>query len=263
MLRKSTDELVIKPRLSRPVRLAIALGAAMVVAGVSVAGYWGGRAMIYDNLESQAQEIDRLHDRLGETRNLRSNVEVRLQTTQQQLDETRRQLEEAKSSLTKVTRQLQIDQSAYTELRKQLEASNRQISELANELKFYRSIISPADGRSGVRIQEFELSPTDSENRYRYRLILIQALEHESKVKGLVRFEIHGTQDGAARTVRSPDETQGDISAEFKYFQNFTGTLELPAGFMPAEIKVIFEAEDDAVVQRMYPWPSENSGRNV
>jgi hypothetical protein len=32
---------------------------------------------------------------------------------------------------------------------------------------------------------------------------------------------------------------------------------------MPAEIKVIFEAEDDAVVQRMYPWPSENSGRNV
>lgn len=64
-------------------------------------------------------------------------------------------------------------------------------------------------------------------------------------------------------TIHSPDKTQGKILAEFKYFQNFTGTFQLPAGFMPAEIKVIFKAEDDAVVQRMYPWPSETARQNV
>lgn len=262
MLRRSTDELVIRPRLSSAWRIVLAVVAVVVVTVASFAGYWGGRDAVYGQLESRAREISTLEGELRESRNLRKSLEARLQATRDQLDVTREQLEETKSSLTKVTRQLQIDKSAYKELRKELEASNTEITDLASELKFYRSIISPADGRSGVRIQDFQVESVDAENEYRYRLILIQALEHEDSVKGMVRFEISGTQDDSTRTIHVPVDSGEHIVAEFKYFQNFAGTLKLPTGFMPAEITVIFEAEDDAVVKRNYPWPVRRP-RNV
>lgn len=282
MLRKATDSLVIKPRLSAPARLAIALTAVIAVAGASLAGYWGGRALLHQRLEARAQEIESLKNELRESRAerrqetggleasrqrrtaefqaAREQLEAELEANRGRLEDSRRRLEEAKSSLTRVTRQLQIDQIAYDELRKELEASNRRINELASELKFYRSIISPADGRSGVRIQEFDLQPTNTTNEYRYRLILIQALDHESPVRGSVRFEVSGTEGGESRTIHSPADSGGAIPADFKYFQNFVGTFHFPADFMPAEIKVIFEADNEAMVHRTYPWPEHGPG---
>lgn len=278
MLRKPSDSLVIKPRLSAPARLGIALAAVIAVAGASLAGYWGGRTVLHQKLESRAQEIESLENELRGNRALRreqvdglaatrqrleaefqaarEQLEAELEANRVRLEATRGRLEDARSSLARVTRQLQIDQAAYEALRKELEVSNRQINELASELKFYRSIISPADGRSGVRIQEFNLQPTDTENEYRYRLVLIQALDHESPVRGSVRFEVSGTEGGESRTVHSPVDAGGEIPADFKYFQNFVGTFSFPADFMPAEVKVIFEADDEAVVHRTYPWPA-------
>lgn len=288
MLRKSTDSLVIKPRLSAQARLVVVAAAIVIVAGASLAGYYSGRTVLHQRLDASAQKIESLEDELRETRarhqeeaarweaarermsaehqatrdqlesemgTSRAHLQAELETARNELEDTRRRLENTQSSLTNVTRQLQIDQAAYKELRKELEVSNRQITELASELKFYHSIISPADGRSGVRIQDFDLRSTNSAEDYRYRLVLIQSLEHENPVKGGVRFEISGTEDGEARTIDSPPASGESIPADFKYFQNFAGTFNLPAGFMPAEIKVIFTAEDDSVVERTYRWP--------
>lgn len=303
MLRKSTDSLVIKPRLSAQARLALITAAILTVVGASLAGYYSGRAVLHQRLESRGQEIASLKENLRESRTLRreqqaesravrerlsaelqaareqlessleaernrmqsaldaerERLQAELEAARGRLEATRSRLDSTQSSLTKVTRQLQIDQAAYKELRKELEASNRQITELASELKFYRSIISPADGRSGVRIQEFGVQPTNTEHEYRYRLILIQALEHDDSVKGSVRFEISGTEGGETRTIRAPAAPGDPIPVEFKYFQNFVGTFMFPADFMPAEVTVIFEADDEAVVQRTYPWLEHGS----
>lgn len=260
--------------MAAPARLAVILVAIAVVAGASVGGYWGGRAVLHRKLETTAREVDSLSAKLGKSRNLqrelaqdynakRDELQAQLKAAHENLASTRQQLEEAKSSLAKVTRQLQIDQAAYKELRKQLDDSNKQITDLGSELKFYRSIISPADGRSGVRIQDFELEPTDAANEYRYRLILIQALEHENQAKGTIHFEISGTEGGAQKTIHAPESSQKQIPADFKYFQNFAGTFKFPTDFTPAEIKVIFKADDNAVVQRTYPWPMHDLRDNV
>lgn len=292
MLRKSTDSLVIKPRLSAGARLAIALAAIVIVVGASLTGYYSGRAVLHQRLEAGAQNIEKLEEELRETRarhreeaarweaarermsaefqaareqlesemgTSREQLRAELETARRELEDTRQRLENTQSSLTNVTRQLQIDQAAYKELGKELEDSNRQITELASELKFYHSIISPADGRSGVRIQDFDLRSTNSPEEYRYRLVLIQSLEHEKPVKGGVRFEISGTEDGEARTIQSPPASGEPIPADFKYFQNFAGTFRLPAGFMPAEAKVVFTAADDSVVERTYRWPDSGA----
>lgn len=261
MLRNATDKLVIKPRLSSTTRLLIAGAAVIIVAGASVAGYLGGRGAVQIQLDSRAQEIDRLHDALQESREQREFLDAELAAARNKLEEMRRKLDETRSSLTKVTRQLQIDQTAYRELREQLEESNEQINRLGSELNFYRSIISPSDGESGVKVQELRLDPTGTDRQYRYRLTLIQALDHEDSVKGVVRFEIKGSEQDSGRTVSVPGDGEEVISAEFKYFRNLAGTFTLPEGFMPTGIRVIFEGEEGGTVERDYPWPPDEAGQ--
>jgi len=221
-----------------------------------------GDAADFEAMEARFERQRRALAQRLET--VRSSLEGELQDARRRLAATRELLEQARSSLSKVTRQIQIDQTAYQALREELEASNSQITELASELKFYRSIISPADGRSGVRIQEFRVRPEDGDgNLFRYRLVLIQALDHESRVKGRVRFEVSGAADGGRQVLRVPGDGQKPITAEFKYFQNLVGTFELPRAFIPAEVAVIFESEDEAVVERTYPWPGPSSGSDA
>lgn len=260
MLRKATDQLVIKPRLSSTTRLLIAVAAVIIVAGASLAGYLGGRGAVQMQLDSRAREIDRLHEALQETREQRAFLDTELDAARDKLEEMRSKLDETRSSLTKVTRQLQIDQTAYRELRQQLEESNEQINRLGSELKFYRSIISPSDGESGVKVQELRLDPTGTDRQYRYRLTLIQALDHENTVSGVVRFEIEGSQQDGSRTVSIPKQGDDTINAEFKYFRNLAGTFTLPEGFLPTGIKVIFERDEGGSVERDYPWPPDETG---
>lgn len=270
MLRNATDQLVIKPRLSSTTRLLIAVAAVVVVAAASLAGYLGGRDAVQMQLDSRAREIDRLHEALQQSREQRASLDTELEAARgkleaagDKLEEMRHKLDETRSNLTKVTRQLQIDQTAYRELRQQLQESNEQITRLGSELKFYRSIISPSDGESGVKVQELRLDPTGAARQYRYRLTLIQALDHEKPVSGVVRFEIEGSQQDSSRTLSIPGEGDDVISAEFKYFRNLGGTFTLPEGFVPTGIKVIFEREAGGAVERDYPWPMDETSRDL
>lgn len=250
MLRNSTDDIVIRTKL--PVTLKVILGvvALLVVIGASVLGYHSGRTVIANRLDNSLAENTSLQEQVAVQEQYRINL-------QKELEQANSHMEETKSSLAKARRQLQIDQAAYQELRNDLDNSNQQIAELANEIKFYRSIISPADGRSGVRIQAFEINKTQAPSEFRYKLILIQALEHEVEVDGSVRFEIVGQLGEQVDTVTVPTADENGIPAKFKYFQNLVGSFELPQGFLPAQVKVVFAGNDqeNAQVQSVFPWP--------
>jgi len=235
MLRKQTNSLVIRPRISPHYRIAMIVGS--LVAGVLLvwgAYHWG-------------QESAKTRLRLAEQ-----------QLAKQALAETdlRRENEKLGASRAQIERQLQIDKSAYQELRGMLEASNSQIMELRNEIKFYRSIISPEDGKSGVRIQDFLLSSAGAEQAS-YKLVLIQALQHSKEFQGVVRFAIKGSDHGVAKVIDLVQLGNRPVSIKFKYFQNLTGTLTLPKDFQPQEIKVSVSPDkrQSPVVEQWYPWP--------
>ena len=197
--------------------------------------YWWGQAGAQAKLDSAIQTI------------------ASAEQTQETLREENAKL---KAGLTQAERQLQIDKSAYAEIREMLESSNSQITELHNEIKFYRSIISPEDGKSGVRIQDFQLSDASTE-QVRYKLVLIQALQHGKDFSGMVKFEIKGSDNGMAKVIDMSEHGVDPVSVKFKYFQNLSGTLSLPAGFQPLEIKVSVSADKrrTPVLEQWYPWP--------
>lgn len=235
MLRKHTDSIVIRPRVAPHVRISL-IAAALVVFVLAV---WG--AFKWGEAEGEAKlAITQKH------------VE-QLTRVESQLRDANKKLA---AGLAQVERQLQIDKAAYQELRGMLETSNNEITGLRNEIKFYRSIISPEDGKSGVRIQDF-VTVLENERQVQYKLVLIQALQHSKEFNGAVSFAVKGAENGQAKVIELSRHGTEPVAVKFKYFQNVSGTLVVPDGFRPQEIKVSVSPAKRSLpaLEQWYPWP--------
>ena len=228
-------ELVIKQRYSPRVKMLLAVIAAVVLLVASGLIYNYGL------------------DRAGFER-------VSAQETQQSLQDEMRKLgvenQQLVESLARSQRTIQMDQAAFQDLDKSLKASAQEIVKLREELNFYRNIISPADKKSGLRVQTLYIEPAGGTNQYRYKLVLIQALKHESAVQGRASFEITGTQAGEDFVVKLPAANERPIQVSFKYFQDIEGKLELPRNFKPKRVKVTISSPGGAsLAEASYSWP--------
>jgi len=228
-------ELIIKQRYSPRMKLLLAIVFALVLLGSAGAIYNFGLNRAGFERES-AQE------------------------TQQTLqDETRKLRDENKSlqeSLARSQRTIQMDQAAYQDLDKALKISAQEIVKLREELNFYRNIISPADKKSGLRVQNLYIEPAGGANQFRYKLVLIQALKHESLIYGRAEMEISGAQVGEDIVLRFPKASEKPILVNFKYFQDIEGKLELPRNFQPKRIKVYIKSTGGhSLAEATYAWP--------
>ena len=228
-------ELVIKQRYSPRVKMLLAVIAAVVLLVASGLIYNYGL------------------DRAGFERQSAQETQQTLQDEMRKLGDENRELRE---SLARSQRTIQMDQAAYQDLDKSLKASAQEIVKLREELNFYRNIISPADKKSGLRIQTLFIEPAGGTNQYRYKLVLIQALKHESTVQGRASFEISGLQVGEDAVVKVPVANERPILVNFKYFQDIEGKLELPRNFQPKRVKVtITTPGGTSMAEATYNWP--------
>ena len=228
-------DLVIKPRYSPRIKLLLAV--ILAVALLALAG------LIYNYGLTRA----------GFERESAEQVQLASQANIRKLQEKNQELQE---SLARAQRTVQMDQAAYQDLDKSLKASAQEIVKLREELNFYRNIISPVDQKIGLRIQNLSIEPVGTTNQFRYKLVLIQALKHESSVHGRASFEISCIQVGEDATIRVPAVNERPIQVNFKYFQDIEGKLELPRNFQPKRIKVIITSVGGtSMAEATYNWP--------
>jgi len=235
-----TVEVVVRRRYSPVVKLiaAGAVGVAAVAATVFI--YNHGLSMAGFERESAVHARQALED---ETKRLRA------------------ELQQLRESLARAQRTIQMDQAAYQELDKSLKGSAQEIVRLREEVNFYRNIISPADKKSGLRVQSFQLVPAGGANQYRYKLVLVQALQHDRPVVGRAGFEIDGMQAGENVQLRFPRATERPITVHLKYFQDIEGKIELPGSFQPRRIKVFITTPGGSrPVEADYAWPQVLAG---
>lgn len=151
-------------------------------------------------------------------------------------------VEDLRRQITLLETSREIDRETYAQVEKNLSQLQARIQAQEEEVAFYQGIVSPEDGVAGLRIQALEVSPADSEQRYTLRVVLVQAIIHERKVAGTVKFKIAGTRDGQptqlALSDLAPDGSTGDLAYAFRYFQDLEQELTLPAGFEPDRIEV-------------------------
>ena len=153
----------------------------------------------------------------------------------------------------------QVDGEAARALKEDIRRLKDEVAALTEEVTFYKSLMAPSSLARGLQIADFELAAMDGPGRrYTFHLLLTQVESRRDWVQGDASLEIHGRMpvvpDPAGLTAgsESPTETAErvlrltEIAEEgtyplkfrFRYFQDLTGVISLPAGFEPERIVV-------------------------
>ncbi len=153
-----------------------------------------------------------------------------------------------------------IDREAYKEVESSLSSLQAKIVEQRDAIAFYRGIVSPADGKPGLRVQDLTLTRGDEERQFNVRLVLVQSMQHDRKVSGDVHMSVQGSQDGADISYELaellPDDADSDWPYSFRYFQNFNRQLLLPNGFTPRLIRVEVRSKTRSIadIEASFDW---------
>ena len=153
-----------------------------------------------------------------------------------------------------------IDSVAYKQVESSLSSLQAKIVEQQDALAFYRGIVSPADGKPGLRVQDLTLTRGDEERQFQVRLVLVQSMQHVRKVSGDVRMSVQGSQDGEERSYELaellPDDADSGWPFSFRYFQNFNRQLLLPDGFTPRLIRVEVRSKTRSIadIEASFDW---------
>lgn len=154
----------------------------------------------------------------------------------------------------------EIDREAYREVEASLTDLQAKIQEQRDAIAFYRGIVSPADGRPGLRVQDFRLTRGAEERQFNLRLVLVQAMKHDRKVSGDVALSVEGIEDGVARTYALaellPVDASGEWPFSFRYFQDFDRQIVLPDGFTPERVHVEVRSRTRSIdsIEETFAW---------
>lgn len=153
-----------------------------------------------------------------------------------------------------------IEKEAYADVEGSLTELQRKIQEQRDAIEFYRGIVSPTDGGRGLRVQDLRLTKGKEDREYNLRLVLVQVMQHDRSVKGVVNFSLEGAQDGVATSYSLeqliPAEADSNWPFAFRYFQDFDRQLLLPEGFMPERINIEVRSRTKSIasVEQSFLW---------
>lgn len=187
----------------------------------------------------------------------RSLAQKEKRELRQELAQERETVRKLRERVALLERSSEVDREARERVRQEVASLQDEILELREELAFYRGIVSPEDGQSGLKVQSFRVRPRGEEGRYSYRLMLIQAVKHDRVARGVVNVAIHGVRNGESQALDLADVSgKGELAFSFRYFQGFQGELTLPEGFTPRQIEVSVRPSGRGRdnVTRTYDW---------
>jgi hypothetical protein len=154
----------------------------------------------------------------------------------------------------------EVDRASYKEVEASLGQLQSKIHDQRDAIAFYRGIVSPTDGNSGLRVQELKITRGNAEREFNLRLILVQAMKHDRKVSGDVSLSVVGSQDGAETTYLFaqllPEGADRAWAFSFRYFQDFERLLVLPDGFTPERINVEVRSKTRSIssIEESFDW---------
>ncbi|ASK35169.1 DUF6776 family protein [Alloalcanivorax mobilis] len=168
---------------------------------------------------------------LGHSGALDSNLNN--ETLSQSLDETRASLRTARHELAIYKAEVDVAEQARGKLREEIRGLRDQSAELEEAVAFYKSVMAPGGEDGPLRVQKFDVSPAAGEHRFRYSLVLVQAGDNRGYLAGDVRLRLVGHRNGQAATLDAGSllEESDELRFRFRYFQELSGILTVPADF--------------------------------
>ena len=230
VIRRSLDEILIRPKWSRSRRFSVIGGSVVAAVVLLMAAWYGG---VYSARKTSAEEQARL-----------AALESRLATADVEF-------EALKQNLATAERTMQISKTAYAELDQALAINEQDLESMKAELGFYQSIISPGDGSVGLRIYDLETRPMEGAVT-EFTVTLIQSIRHDEEAEGEVHVEVWG--EGLKEPV-SRWPLKGGRPFSFRYFERMDGSVKIPDELASPRLCVVVIPADGGTepIRRWYP----------
>lgn len=181
---------------------------------------------------------------------------------QEELEQTESEKQRLRERIVILETNEKVKAEAYRQVEAQLTELQSTIHQQRENLAFYESIVS-ADPKSGLHIQDFDVSPRDGNESYMLRMVLAQAIRNNRKISGHLELSVDGIRDGKAVTLALSDiaanQGVGDrIDFSFRYFQNLKTPLAFPEGFAPDRVTVKLKPTGKGLkpVEQSFDWPA-------
>lgn len=164
-----------------------------------------------------------------------------------------------------------VERQASEQVRQDNIRLQNQVAELEKTVSLYQGILSPGNRERGLQVERFELLAAPGAGQFRFRLILTQVSDtRDATVTGNVRFNLLGQRDGKPRQIAfeqlavTPAQAAG-VPFSFRFFQDLTGDIRLPDGFVPEQVEVIVQPKGGKAskLERRFDWKVQEVASDV
>jgi septal ring factor EnvC (AmiA/AmiB activator) len=230
--------------IQRPLRWVLGLLAIIALVAAAIwLSYERGRHVAGFDASDANQVID--------------SLQMEIETLQADLAESQRQA-------AMLERNSKIEDDTTGQLKKTLTEAQNEVLELKKELAFYKSIVAPEQGKPSLVVQTIQLKK-DVAGDYDYKIMVSQQGRNDRFARGTMEVNIEGTNQGAKQVLALTDVSEDaskPMNFGLKYFQNFTGKLKLPEGFVAKSMRVKLKPSSKTLdsVDEKFPWDDLTAG---
>lgn len=188
-----------------------------------------------------------------------------LQAAEKNLAAARSRVLELEQSVANVNLGAEVDKQANEEIRQEVISLKEQIAVLEEENGFYRGLMAPTENKSGLTFGSVELSKSERERSYSYKIVVQQLATNHQLLSGTLSCKIVGRMDGEDKSYDlnqvSGAVTERDVKLRFKYFQTIEGELRLPVGFEPLGIELVARTsgKKPVTIEKRFGWLAEEA----
>ncbi len=172
-------------------------------------------------------------------------------------DELKLQVATLQQQLLEIERREKIALVSVKQSSEDMLALQEQTKQLEKELSFYRSIMAPELGQSGLTIDSLKVIP-ESGGRYYFELVLTQTKKQDWYLKGSFNLSLLGKQHDKAVTLPMKSlimEENWKPEFSFRYFQKIEGRFQLPENVTIASVSVTASTKKGKQrVEKNFPW---------
>jgi hypothetical protein len=175
-------------------------------------------------------------------------------------------ISQLRAQLVDVDLSRQVGAEAANTLRESIKNLRDEQASLNQEVTFYKSLMSPSSVARGLQIADFELLESDRPGQFTYHVLLTQVETRRDWVQGTVGIALHGRTVGtesatveSERVLRLTDIAENDgypLKFRFRYFQDLSGLITVPAGFEPSRVVISVDRRgaSTADLTRTFEW---------
>jgi Na+(H+)/acetate symporter ActP len=163
-----------------------------------------------------------------------------LARTQQSAENLKQENEALIRQLNIAKVRIEMEEDAQKAAAKQVRENQQAKYNLRRQLSFYQRAIAPEQTMDGFFVDRLELFKGDLDRQYEFNIVMMQQYEVRRLISGDIEVEITGRMKNnfARYSLREIMSTESDLQFSFKFFQILSGTITLPEGFEPVELKI-------------------------